>query len=86
MAELTEQLEEQGHMAIESKPQLRTIFTSMFDVVNEKERRRLWFAKCSGCNRLNVYRLANLDETKNEIRCRKCGVKISIQNKRSFIP
>ena len=86
MTERTYQIKEQRNMTMVSKPQRWTIFTSMLDAVSEKERSRLRFAKCSGCNRINPYRLANLEEDASEIRCRKCGTKISIQDKRRHMP
>ena len=86
MVESSDRTEDQRNLTVVSKPQRWTIFTSMMDAVSEKERKRLRFAKCSACNRINPYRLANLEEAANEIECRKCGTKISIEDIRSHMP
>ena len=71
----------QTDVAMDTSSQRWTIFSSMFDAVNEKEQRKLRFTKCSGCNRTNLYRLSNFDEGVSRIRCRKCGTKIPIKEK-----
>ena len=72
---------EQTNVTRDTSSQRWTIFSSMFDAINEKEQRKLRFTKCSGCNRTNLYKLANLKKGTTEILCRKCGTKISIQKK-----
>jgi hypothetical protein len=72
----------QPDVTMDTSSQRWTIFSSMFDAVNEKEQRKLRFTKCSGCNRTNLYKLANLERGTTEILCRKCGTKISIQKAR----
>ena len=77
MALLYEELK-QPNATMDTSSQRWTIFSSMFDAVNEKEQRKLRFTKCSECNRTNLYKLANLKKGTTEILCRKCGTIISI--------
>ena len=84
MIEGAKQLDEQSETELVSSSKKWTIFTSMVDAVNEKEQRRLRFAKCSGCNRVNPYRLINVEKTASEIQCHACGTKISIERMHPF--
>jgi transcription elongation factor Elf1 len=57
---------------------------SLYDAMREKELKKLRFAKCPVCNKLNSYRLSSLGEA--ELHCKSCGAEIRVERYKNQPP
>ncbi|MEM3551548.1 MAG: hypothetical protein QXN87_02845 [Candidatus Bathyarchaeia archaeon] len=57
-------------------PQQWSIFSVLYEVIKERELKKLRFAKCSNCQLFTPYRLKSLGN--NELKCKKCGLTIQL--------
>ena len=55
-----------------------TIFSALLDNIRDREHKKLRFAKCLECGRLNHYRREAVSST---VICKKCESPISVDNK-----
>jgi len=55
-----------------------SIFSALYDVINEKALKQLRFAKCCACGLLTPYRLKFVAD--NTVKCKKCGTSINLDN------
>jgi len=53
-----------------------TIFSALFDTIQEQSRGKLRFAKCLKCRRLTPYKLKSMENS--EISCKRCKNPIMI--------
>ena len=56
------------------------IFTALHETIHNKSLRKLQFAKCQECGRLNPFRLISVE--KETIICKKCGNLITVRTKK----
>lgn len=54
-----------------------SIFSVLYEVIKERELKKLRFAKCSKCQLFTPYRLKSLGN--NELKCKKCGLTIQLE-------
>ena len=54
-----------------------TIFSALIETIHNKDQKKLRFAKCPECGRLNPFRLISI--TGVTIKCKKCGNEVSIR-------
>jgi DNA-directed RNA polymerase subunit RPC12/RpoP len=52
-----------------------SIFSALVETIHKKDRKKLRFAKCQECGRLNPFRLISLSNNVM-LNCKKCGSKI----------
>ena len=55
-----------------------TIFSALFDTIQDKSRDKLRFAECLKCGRLTPYRLKSMENS--EISCKRCKNPIRINH------
>ena len=55
-----------------------TIFSALLDNIQDREHRKLRFAKCLECGRLTPYRMESVSST---VICKRCESPISVDNK-----
>ena len=53
-----------------------TIFTALFETIQDRKHRKLRFAKCLECGRLTPYRLKSIESSK--VICKRCKSPISV--------
>ena len=53
------------------------IFSALVETIHKKEMKKLRFAKCKECRKLNPYKL--ISTKSGNIECKNCGTKIPIK-------